>query len=701
MFINQYVNRQLQNHILDSIEGIAIESSLNINSTIKNKFSLLKTVAHNISEKDLDNIEEIVKSFSNIVRENRFKRMAITTMDGTAYCDNGSIINVSDKESFKTSISGEDFISSIFKSILDGRRTNVFSVPIYNDENNEVIAVLWASLFNYEFYQEFNIKKMNELGENFIINSNGNIIAFNESVTLKYDSYNLFDELNLKNKDEILESIKEDLKILDKGCKRIKNDCIIYYTRLDYNDWWVVSLITDNSIKEYYYSVIKTVAIVNIIIILPISIAFIIIINREREVNKNLKGLVYTDNITGGKNDIYIKNNLNKIINNKSNFAFICLEITNIKDIVTIIGLRNCEFILAEVYDYLSNILSKDEIVIHNYFGEYKIIMKYENVKDLIKRIGNIDFSKINETIKFIMGIYLVEHEDVSYEEMCSYTSIAKQSIKNIGKNNIKYMVYNKQMHNREINKRILKEDIKRGIENKEFKAWFQPKYGKDGKTIIGAEALVRWHKYGSIISPYIFIPICEANGLIKEIDELILEDVCKNLREWIDNNKKVVPISINLSRSYLDKLNFIEVLKKYVNEYRIPNNLICFEITESSLIENEEKLKNTVSILHKEGFEVLVDDFGVGYSSVKAISYVNFDILKIDKSFIDGIGEEKWENIIKYTINLSNSLGMAVIAEGIETEEQYKFLLECNCDMFQGYYFNKPMDSEDFSKLI
>lgn len=701
MFINQYVNRQLQNHILDSIEGIAIESSLNINSTIKNKFSLLKTVAHNISEKDLDNIEEIVKSFSNIVRENRFKRMAITTMDGTAYCDNGSIINVSDKESFKTSINGEDFISSIFKSILDGRRTNVFSVPIYNDENNEVIAVLWASLFNYEFYQEFNIKKMNELGENFIINSNGNIIAFNESVTLKYDSYNLFDELNLKNKDKILESIKEDLKILDKGCKRIKNDCIIYYTRLDYNDWWVVSLITDNSIKEYYYSVIKTVAIVNIIIILPISIALITIINREREVNKNLKALVYTDNITGGKNDIYIKNNLNKIINNKSNFAFICLEITNIKDIVTIIGLRNCEFILTEVYDYLSNILSKDEIVIHNYFGEYKIIMKYENVKDLIKRIGNIDFSKINETIKFIMGIYLVEHEDVSYEEMCSYTSIAKQSIKNIGKNNIKYMVYNKQMHNREINKRILKEDIKRGIENKEFKAWFQPKYGKDGKTIIGAEALVRWHKYGSIISPYIFIPICEANGLIKEIDELILEDVCKNLREWIDNNKKVVPISINLSRSYLDKLNFIEVLKKYVNEYRIPNNLICFEITESSLIENEEKLKNTVSILHKEGFEVLVDDFGVGYSSVKAISYVNFDILKIDKSFIDGIGEEKWENIIKYTINLSNSLGMAVIAEGIETEEQYKFLLECNCDMFQGYYFNKPMDSEDFSKLI
>lgn len=124
---------------------------------------------------------------------------------------------VSDKNSFKDALNGEEYISNVF----DGRRSNVFSVSIYNDNNSEVIVVLWTSIFNYEFYEEFN-KKINEIGKNFIVNSKGNIIAF--------DSYNLFGGLNLTNKDTILQSIKDDMKVLDKGYKRIENYYIMYYT---------------------------------------------------------------------------------------------------------------------------------------------------------------------------------------------------------------------------------------------------------------------------------------------------------------------------------------------------------------------------------------------------------------------------------------------------------------------------------------
>ena len=256
-------------------------------------------------------------------------------------------------------------------------------------------------------------------------------------------------------------------------------------------------------------------------------------------------------------------------------------------------------------------------------------------------------------------------------------------------------------MYKKEFDKIKLEEDIKHGIENKEFKAYFQPKYGKDGKTITGAEALVRWHKYGSIISTYVFIPICEMNGLIKDIDELVLEDVCQNLRLWIDQNKKVVPISINLSRNYLDKVGCVSRLEEIINKYNIPSELIEFEITESSLVGNEEQLKETINTLHNKGFKVLLDDFGVGYSSIKTISEMNFDTLKIDKSFVDGIGKKRWENIIYYTISLSKNLDMNIIVEGIETEEQYQFLLNNNCEVFQGYYFNKPMNAKEFSKLL
>lgn len=698
MFFNKYASKKLENRALELIESLSIESRININSTIEKKFTILETISDNISNEDLSNPQNITKSFDSIVEDNKLRRLAIATPDGTSYCNNGEIVDISDMDYFKASMNGKRYTSSIVSSKLDGKRTNFFSVPVFKD--NKVIAILWASILTDDFYEELNIDTMSELGDIFIINSEGDVVASKAHITSNSDNFNLFEIIN----DESLEIIQMDFKNTDKGKVKLKfnhEDSFMYYAKLDYSDWWVMSLIPNNSIKVYSYTIMKTITLFNFVMILLISGIFIIVFKKEKMNYSKLKYIAYTDAITQGKNDIFLKNNIYKYINKKDDFAFISLEIINIKNIVTMIGLKNTEFLLKEVYSYLYNILNKEEIIVHSYFGEYKLLMKYTSVKELTQRLEKIDFSKINDNIKFIMGIYLVDKSNTSYEEMSSYVSIAKETLNNNHNNNKNMMYYNKSMHKSEINKIRLEEDIKNGIKNKEFKAWFQPKYGKDGKTLIGAEALVRWYKYGSIISPYIFVPMCEANGLIKDIDELVFEDVCKNIRRWINDNKNVVPIALNLSRSYLNKANFIYSLEKYIDKYKVPKDLIHFEITESSLAGNEEKLKDIVSLLHERGYLVSVDDFGVGYSSIKAISYVNFDILKIDKSFIDGIGEEKWENIIKYTINLANSLGMATVAEGIESEEQYRFLSDCNCDMFQGYYFNKPMDSENFSKLI
>lgn len=695
LFFNQYIKNIVENNILNIIENLAVESSINIENEIKNKFTILETIAYNISTEDLDNLQKTAKSFNSLVKENNLKRIAIASADGTAYYDTGEIINISDREFFKASMDGNIYVSGVLYSRVDGKAINVLSIPIYL--NGKVEAVLFANIISNEFYKDFNLDSINQLGNSFIIASDGNVIVSNEKI--KLHNLNLFEEFNIEN----FNIEKNNDSDENNGYIKLKyntKEYVFYYSKINYSDWWVINLVDRTTIENKYYKIIESMKMINFSIIFFITITSFIISNREKRTNEKIKSLLYTDNITGGKNDAFLKKSIFKIINKKDKFAFIDLEITNIKNIVTIIGHKNTEFILKEIYTYLNNILNEDELVIHNYFGQYKLIMKYTDTNEFIERVEKIDLSKINYNIKFIMGIYLVDKQDVSYEDMCSYVSLAKETLNNKNSNN-KYMIYNEKMYKKEIDKVKLEEDIKKAIENNEFKAWFQPKYGQDGKTIIGAEALVRWYKYGSVISPYIFIPMCEANGLMKDIDELIFEDVCKNVRKWIDENKKVVPISINLSRSYLGKVNLIDNLEKYIDRYKISKNLIQFEITESSLIGSEETLKDIVSTLHEKGFKVLVDDFGVGYSSIKTISYVNFDVLKIDKSFIDGIGEEKWQNIIKYTINMANTLGMEVVAEGVETEEQYKFLLECNCYMFQGYYFNKPMDSNDFSKLI
>lgn len=263
------------------------------------------------------------------------------------------------------------------------------------------------------------------------------------------------------------------------------------------------------------------------------------------------------------------------------------------------------------------------------------------------------------------------------------------------------YKVYNKEMHQKEIEYNALKDDIVRGIEQKEFKAWLQPKYGKDGTTMVGAEALVRWYKYGTIIAPYVFIPVCEEQGYIQDIDELVLEDVCQLQRKWLDEGMPIVPISVNVSRAYLDKSDILERLLSIVKKYNIDTQYIQFEVTESSLVGNEEKLKKMLQKLHQQGFKVLLDDFGVGYSSIKTIADMDFDVLKIDKSFVDQIGTEKGNNIMKFTVELSKQLNMQVVVEGIEEQKQFSFLSKLECDYYQGYYFSKPICANDFEKLL
>lgn len=698
IFLGNTIKNDIQIQIFELVQKSIDEKSVNLDKGIQDVFKTLKTVSNSVSSQDLSNLGELAKTFDSIVKENNFKRIAIVNTEGIAYFNDGEVADISDREYFNSAINGNMYVSSMVFSRVDGKKSNTFSVPIYKDNN--IVGIIFASVLTDKFYETINLDTLTDLGDSIILDSNGNIIVSHENSIFNSDKANFFEKL----KSAGIEAEKNKFNYKIKGYSELKlndgNTVVIHYSKLTYSDWWAITLIDSNNIRCYYVDIIKNLAIVLILIILFIVTLTNTIYNKEKKRFENIQNIAYKDIITDGNNDKYLSENIYKIIKGKGNFAFISLEIVNIKNIVTAIGLNNTKYILKDIYKYLSNMLDDNEIVIHSYLGEYKLLIKYESIKGLFKRIEAINLSNINENLKFIMGIYLIDDSGISFEEMCSNVSIAKEALNN-SKCKSKYIIYNKQIHKREVDKLKLEEDIKSAIENKEFKAWFQPKYGKDGKSIIGAEALVRWYKYGTIISPYVFIPICEANCLIKNIDELVFEDVCKNISEWIKNNKNVVPISVNLSRSYIDKENFIDDLEKYIDKYKVPRELIHFEITESSLMGNESKLKDIVCILHKKGFKVFLDDFGVGYSSIKAISEVNFDVLKIDKSFVDGIGNDKWENIIRYTIIMANKLGMKIIAEGIETEEQYKFLLECNCDIFQGYYFNKPMNSDEFSKLI
>lgn len=698
--INQVLVISTKNQILESIHATTNEISNLMNKEVETKLKNLKLIAHYLTDEDLAHPEVTVKMFAEMVEKNNFKKMAITLPDGTAYLHSGEIINVSDREYFQESMKGNTYISSLVESKVDSKGANVYSVPII--KNDKVVGILWASLLTEVFYDTLNLNNLDRFGDVMLIDEEGTLITQKDMSQIDTNFFDLIEEyygeaesnqLNSEEMKDDFENFKDNYKYFSyRG-----GGVYIYYSKLDHGNWWILTEVSDEKINEMNREISTIVFGVSIVLFLLASGSTLLFYFSIRKSHDELKKVAYHDYITDGNNDIFLKNNIKKIINKKEKFAFISLEIVNIKSLISIMGFTNSQYLLKDMYDFISEKLNKGEFVVHSYLGEYKLILKYEDIADLITRLEELIRYKERSNIDIKVGIFLINSLDIDFEEMCAYANMAKESLTH----NNTYAFYTNEIHKKEMNNVRLEADIKNGILHKEFKAWFQPKCGNDGKTLVGAEALVRWYKYDSIISPYIFIPVCEANGLIKKIDELLLEDVCRNLRIWINNKKKVVPISVNLSRSYLDNLDCVDKLERIINRYDIPKYLIEFEITESSMSESETELKQIIDKFHDKGFKVLLDDFGMGYSSISTVDQMNFDVMKIDKSFIDRIGTKEGEDILKYTIQLARSLEMEIVAEGVETIEQSEFLYQHECDQIQGYYYSKPLSSSDFSRFM
>lgn len=238
-------------------------------------------------------------------------------------------------------------------------------------------------------------------------------------------------------------------------------------------------------------------------------------------------------------------------------------------------------------------------------------------------------------------------------------------------------------------------------LENKEFQVFLQPKMDLKSGDIVGAEALVRWQQAdGTMIYPDSFIPIFEENGFITKIDFYVLRRVLEYLKERQRKGLKVIPISVNFSRRHQENPQFVTDILDLVKEYELPKELIEVEVTESVFMDNMDLLNSNVSRLKEKGIAISIDDFGSGYSSLNVLTSVPADIIKIDRVFLKDT-DQKTQNVLKYLIQMIQSMNFKVIVEGVETEEQLTMLKELNCDMVQGYYYARPMPMNLFEKFL
>lgn len=248
----------------------------------------------------------------------------------------------------------------------------------------------------------------------------------------------------------------------------------------------------------------------------------------------------------------------------------------------------------------------------------------------------------------------------------------------------------------------IIERDMFSALKNNQFKVFYQSEHNTENGKIVGAEALVRWehHELGQL-KPDDFIPIFEKNGFIKKLDAFVRKQVYTDLQNWKLRGFNLVPIAINLSRIDFEDLELVDSIKELTREYAIAPELIRFEITETATIENEEIIARAINRLRDAGYKIELDDFGSGYSSLAMLSSVELDALKIDKSLLEHIKNDKKRRLIDVCIKLSKDLELKAAAEGVETKEQYDFLRESGCDKVQGFYFSTPLPADIFEKRL
>ncbi len=381
-------------------------------------------------------------------------------------------------------------------------------------------------------------------------------------------------------------------------------------------------------------------------------------------------------------------------------YAFIQFDVARFKAINEMYGESFGDELLNHFIESLKIICNQDQVFVRLTADVFMIMTAYETQQDLLDLVDNINDNLLgykDVTYRLVFGVAYIEDIHEVLRKFGDRAALARQSIKNSVLTHVKF--YEEDMKQSVLTSKYVEDHMEKALANGEFVMYLQPKYRMPDHTIVGAEALVRWIQPGKgIVSPADFIPVFERNGFITKMDACIWEQACMTIRYWMDNGIEPIPISVNVSRLHLRDNRFIDVLNWLVDKYQIPRRFLEIEITETY---DEQGLCEGIVLLKQNGYTLLMDDFGSGYSSLNTLKDTQFDVIKIDRGFLqDFIGSERGQKIVEHTIQMTKSIGLDTVAEGVETEEQAMFLMECGCDIGQGFYYAKPMEVEDFNEL-
>jgi len=470
-----------------------------------------------------------------------------------------------------------------------------------------------------------------------------------------------------------------------------------------------------------YTAVLVIVAVVLIAVVFIVMLCNII---SKVHIQRRMTKLSFTDNITGGNNWNFFEESAKKILTRRKNstkgYVVVDFEWMKYRNFCGLHGAEAGDQALEAIYRFITSKLQKQEICARYAKANFAILMyskDAENDQAIIESRIREWIDSLPEVLKhanliFHVGIYDVDicfgnpdnkpnKNALDIEKMYNNAGIARASI--TADNSSEIAHFNQKMWDDQMWEHKIEDSMQAALDNEEFLVFIQPKYNPSTKELAGAEALIRWqHPVEGFLPPGRFIPIFEKSDFITKIDDYMISHVAKLQAKWLAEGKKIVPISVNVSRIHFAMPDLAEHIAKLVDAYEVPHEYVEIELTESAFFDDKNALLNTIHRLKELGFDVSMDDFGAGYSSLNSLKDLPLDVLKLDADFFRGeLDSDRGEIVVSQAIALAKQLRMRIVAEGIEKKEQVDFLAEAGCDMIQGYYFAKPMPADEYSSRM
>ena len=706
------IKTNLEREIISSLSEEAEENAALIEKEIDAKFGVLQSFANELSSTG-DEIEEI-RDMKSFVEVYNFRRMGFVDLNGIAKTTDGFEKDLSFREFYQVGLKGESFITeSLPETIGDYTEDmiNILSVPVY-DNKGEIKGVLFATYLTEKFHEVIFSDSFQGEGYTYIVAGDGDVISsYGDGMQKEYDNIFIYTGDAAQYDDAIQEKVENDMreKISRVGIGvNEDNDKYFYcYKPLEIEsadmNWYIFSIEPKSVLDERMHPIMRDIQFLTVILICILVMANIVFLFYNVRRRQELFRLAYKDSIAGGDNFSNFKEKAKKYENTEG--YVIALDISEFKLVNNVCGNASGDEVLKVIWDVILANCNDNEQAARVNADRFVIFWIESSKKTVTYRIEKLinEIEGISEQLSVprlypVIGIRAVEKLDDA-DKRYGEALRAKSLIKN--RRDRHYAFYDEIDYDTIVENKKLENGFEKALADKKFEVWYQPKFNSHTGKIVGSEALIRWRADdGSLISPGRFIPLFEKNGNIIRLDEYVFREVCRQQKEWQKEGIQILPVSVNISRFSLYYSNVVEKYERIINYYDVDHKYVQIEITESAIIENTV-IVELIQKFHDAGFDILLDDFGSGYSSLASLNQMPFDTIKLDKSLVDYVGNENGEKLLKFIVQLVQSLGMKITAEGVEYKEQLDFLENLNCDDIQGFYFSKPLMLADFSAKL